>query len=109
MVQEKQPFERIEVSRAEALEMFAENKFKATFLVSILFGSFFYIILLLMSNIWELHSSFNIFEPYVQVEIINKLHEDKTITIHRSGPFVDLCREPHILNTSFIKAFPAWR
>jgi threonyl-tRNA synthetase len=33
MVQEKQPFERIEVSRAEALEMFAENKFKAKFLI----------------------------------------------------------------------------
>ncbi|CAL4927221.1 unnamed protein product [Urochloa decumbens] len=29
-VAEKQPFERIEVSRAEALEMFAENKFKAS-------------------------------------------------------------------------------
>ncbi|XP_062191774.1 threonine--tRNA ligase, mitochondrial 1-like [Phragmites australis] len=66
-VAEKQPFERIEVSRAEALEMFAENKFK--------------------------------------VEIINELPEDKTITVYRCGPLVDLCRGPHIPNTSFVKAF----
>ncbi|XP_039775717.1 threonine--tRNA ligase, mitochondrial 1-like [Panicum virgatum] len=66
-VTEKQPFERIEVSRAEALEMFAENKFK--------------------------------------VEIINELPEDKTITVYRCGPLVDLCRGPHIPNTSFVKAF----
>ncbi|KAL6639959.1 hypothetical protein ACP70R_022269 [Stipagrostis hirtigluma subsp. patula] len=64
---EKQPFERIEVTRAEAIEMFAENKFK--------------------------------------VEIINELPEDKTITVYRCGPLVDLCRGPHIPNTSFVKAF----
>ncbi|CAL4904564.1 unnamed protein product [Urochloa decumbens] len=66
-VAEKQPFERIEVTRAEALEMFAENKFK--------------------------------------VEIINELPEDKTITVYRCGPLVDLCHGPHIPNTSFVKAF----
>ncbi|KAK1613883.1 hypothetical protein QYE76_019400 [Lolium multiflorum] len=66
-VAEKQAFERIEVSRAEALEIFAENKFK--------------------------------------VEIINELPEDKTITVYRCGPLVDLCRGPHIPNTSFVKAF----
>jgi hypothetical protein len=49
-VQEKQPFERIEVSRAEALEMFAENEFKATFLAPVLFVSFLYIFLLLILN-----------------------------------------------------------
>lgn len=63
----KQPFERIEVSREQALELFAENKFK--------------------------------------VEIINELPEDKTITVYRCGPLVDLCRGPHIPNTSFVKAF----
>jgi len=58
LVQEKQPFERIEVSRAEALEMFAENEFKATFLAPVLFVSFLYIILLLMLNIYmtSIHS-----------------------------------------------------
>lgn len=29
--QEKQPFERIEVSREQALEMFSDNNFKASF------------------------------------------------------------------------------
>ncbi|KAK9085730.1 hypothetical protein Sjap_026141 [Stephania japonica] len=66
-VGEKQPFERIEVSRDQALEMFSENNFK--------------------------------------VEIINELPEDKTITVYRCGPLVDLCRGPHIPNTSFVKAF----
>uniref|UniRef100_A0A7C9CFF0 threonine--tRNA ligase n=1 Tax=Opuntia streptacantha TaxID=393608 RepID=A0A7C9CFF0_OPUST len=66
-VAEKQPFERIEVTRQQALEMFSDNRFK--------------------------------------VEIINDLPEDKTITVYRCGPLVDLCRGPHIPNTSFVKAF----
>ncbi|KAJ3693405.1 hypothetical protein LUZ60_008885 [Juncus effusus] len=66
-VAEKQPFERIEVTRNQALEIFSENQFK--------------------------------------VEIINELPEDKTITVYRCGPLVDLCRGPHIPNTSFVKAF----
>lgn len=41
----------------------------------------------------------------MQVEIINELPEDKTITVYRCGPLVDLCRGPHIPNTSFVKAF----
>ncbi|KVH97804.1 Aminoacyl-tRNA synthetase, class II [Cynara cardunculus var. scolymus] len=65
-VAEKQPFERIEVSRKQALEMFSDNKFK--------------------------------------VEIISDLPEDKTITVYRCGPLVDLCRGPHIPNTAFVKA-----
>ncbi|KAL4373439.1 hypothetical protein AHAS_Ahas05G0081900 [Arachis hypogaea] len=63
---EKQPFERIEVTRDQALEMFSDNMFK--------------------------------------VEIINDLPADKTITVYRCGPLVDLCRGPHIPNTSFVKA-----
>uniref|UniRef100_A0A2P2LKS4 threonine--tRNA ligase n=1 Tax=Rhizophora mucronata TaxID=61149 RepID=A0A2P2LKS4_RHIMU len=63
---EKQPFERIEVTREQALEMFSDNNFK--------------------------------------VEIISALEEDKTITVYRCGPLVDLCRGPHIPNTSFVKA-----
>ncbi|XP_062110256.1 threonine--tRNA ligase, mitochondrial 1 [Humulus lupulus] len=65
-VGEKQPFERIEVSKDQALEMFSDNNFK--------------------------------------VEIINDLPADKTITVYRCGPLVDLCRGPHIPNTSFVKA-----
>ncbi|KAJ6898920.1 threonine--tRNA ligase [Populus alba x Populus x berolinensis] len=65
-VAEKQPFERIEVSREHALGMFSDNNFK--------------------------------------VEIIKDLPPDKTITVYRCGPLVDLCRGPHIPNTSFVKA-----
>ncbi|KAK7252360.1 hypothetical protein RIF29_36246 [Crotalaria pallida] len=65
-VAEKQPFERIEVTRDQALEIFSDNQFK--------------------------------------VEIINDLPADKTITVYRCGPLVDLCRGPHIPNTSFVKA-----
>ncbi|XP_022733881.1 threonine--tRNA ligase, mitochondrial 1-like isoform X2 [Durio zibethinus] len=65
--EEKQPFERIEVTREQAIEIFSENNFK--------------------------------------VEIINDLPVDKTITVYRCGPLVDLCRGPHIPNTSFVKAF----
>nr|KYP66188.1 hypothetical protein KK1_012472 [Cajanus cajan] len=74
-VAEKQPFERIEVTRDQALEMFSDNKFKAS--ITFLRG-------------W--------------VEIINDLPPDKTITVYRCGPLVDLCRGPHIPNTSFVKA-----
>lgn len=66
-VKQKQPFERIEVSREQALELFSENEFK--------------------------------------VEIIKDLPDDKTITVYRCGDLVDLCRGPHIPNTSFVKAF----
>ncbi|CAA2956420.1 Threonine--tRNA ligase, mitochondrial [Olea europaea subsp. europaea] len=65
--EEKQPFERIEVTQQQALKMFSDNPFK--------------------------------------VEIINDLPEDKTLTVNRCGHLVDLCRGPHILNTSFVKAF----
>ncbi|XP_024357785.1 threonine--tRNA ligase, mitochondrial 1 isoform X1 [Physcomitrium patens] len=70
-VKDKQPFERIEVTREQALEFFAENPFK--------------------------------------VEIINELPEDKTITVYRCGPLVDLCRGPHIPSTSHVKAFACLR
>ncbi|KAL5122416.1 Threonine--tRNA ligase, mitochondrial 1 [Glycine soja] len=77
-VAEKQPFERIEVTRDQALEMFSDNKFKASIAFFFFCGS------------W--------------VEIINDLPADKTITVYRCGPLVDLCRGPHIPNTSFVKA-----
>lgn len=42
-------------------------------------------------------------EPY-KLEIIQDL-DDGTITLYKNGPFVDLCRGPHVQNTSEIKAF----
>ena len=38
-----------------------------------------------------------------KVELINDL-EDGTITYYRQGDFTDLCRGPHLSNTSYIKA-----
>ena len=38
-----------------------------------------------------------------KVELINDL-EDGTITCYRQGDFTDLCRGPHLPNTSYIKA-----
>jgi threonyl-tRNA synthetase len=40
-----------------------------------------------------------------KVEIVEELPEGDTITIYTQGEFVDLCRGPHVPNTSFIKAF----
>lgn len=52
------------------------------------------------------HDLFIVFFPsYNQVEIIKDLPEDTTLTVYRCGPLVDLCRGPHIPNTSFVKAF----
>ncbi len=42
-------------------------------------------------------------DPY-KVELINDL-EDGTITFYKQGNFTDLCRGPHLPDTSYIKAF----
>jgi len=42
---------------------------------------------------------------FYKVEIISELPEGDVITVYRQGDFVDLCRGPHVPNTSFIKAF----
>lgn len=68
IVNESIPFERIEISKAEALEFFS-----------------------------SLHENY-------KVEIIHSL-EDGNITLYRIGNFTDLCKGPHVPNTSFIKAF----
>ncbi|MFC1742053.1 threonine--tRNA ligase [Nanoarchaeota archaeon] len=39
-----------------------------------------------------------------KVEMINELEEGK-ITVYRQGDFVDLCRGPHVPNTSKLKAY----
>jgi hypothetical protein len=41
--------------------------------------------------------------PHPQVEIINGLPEDATISLYRCGPMVDLCHGPHLPNTNLIK------
>lgn len=42
-------------------------------------------------------------EPY-KIELINEL-EDGTITLYRSGKFIDLCKGPHVENSSQVGAF----
>ena len=37
--------------------------------------------------------------------ITSKLPEGSSTTVYQNGPFVDLCKGPHIANTSRVKAF----
>ncbi len=67
LAREKQTFNRVDVSKSEALAHFTEKG-----------------------------------DEY-KLELINDL-EDGTITLYKSGTFTDLCRGPHLPNTSFIKA-----
>lgn len=67
LAHEKQTFERVDVSKAEALQHFTEKG-----------------------------------DEYKQ-ELISEL-EDGTITYYKTGTFTDLCRGPHIPDTSCIKA-----
>lgn len=43
-------------------------------------------------------------QPF-KVELINDLPDDETISYYTSGPFVDLCRGPHVDSTGEIGAF----
>jgi threonyl-tRNA synthetase len=64
---EKLPFEREEVSRAEAQKRFADDPLK--------------------------------------LERLSELREDEVISTYRDGPFIDLCRGPHVPDTSYLKHF----
>jgi len=46
----------------------------------------------------------NMGEHY-KVQIIEDLPEDEEITIYRQGPWMDLCRGPHVPSTGKLKAF----
>ena len=65
----KYTFERVEVTREQAREMFDE-----------------------------------LGEKY-KVELLDAIPPDTTITLYRSGEFVDLCRGPHVASTGDIGAF----
>ncbi len=64
---EKLPFERAEVSRAEAKNIFADDPLK--------------------------------------LERIDDLGADEIISTYTDGPFVDLCRGPHVPHTGWLKHF----
>lgn len=65
--QEKFPFERREVDRAEAQKVFADDPLK--------------------------------------LERLSELGDDETISIYRDGPFIDLCRGPHVPDTGRVKHY----
>ena len=67
VVSEKYPFVRQEVSRAQALERFADDPLK--------------------------------------LERLSELSDDEIISTYTDGPFIDLCRGPHIPDTSRLKHF----
>ncbi|PXF47498.1 putative threonine--tRNA ligase 1, cytoplasmic [Gracilariopsis chorda] len=66
IAKQKRKFERLELTKEEAKDMFSYNKFK--------------------------------------LEIIDELEDDATITAYRDGPFIDLCRGPHVPQSSRAKA-----
>ncbi len=68
LIQAAVPFERMDISKTDALALFT-----------------------------ELNESY-------KVELVEGL-EDGTITLYKSGDFVDLCRGPHLPDASKIKAF----
>ncbi len=68
----RQPVERLEMSRDEAIAFFSEKE-----------------------------------EPY-KVELLEDMDEAK-VSLYRQGAFVDLCRGPHIPDTSWLKVFKMLR
>lgn len=66
IAKQKRTFERLELTKEEAKDMFSYNPFK--------------------------------------LEIIDELEEGATITAYRDGPFIDLCRGPHVPQSSRAKA-----
>jgi threonyl-tRNA synthetase len=67
VAQEKFPFVREEVSRAEAQKKFVDDPLK--------------------------------------LERLSELGEDEVISTYTDGPFIDLCRGPHVPDTSYLKHF----
>ena len=53
----------------------------------------------------EALSLFSEMNEHYKVEIVQDLPEDESLSVYQQGDFVDLCRGPHLPNTSFIKAF----
>jgi len=73
------PFERVEVSRKEALEMGKKGRLAA------------------LSD--RNHPS------KFKIDIIENIPEGETISLYRNGDFVDLCAGPHVMRTGNIGAF----
>ena len=68
IVKDRQPIDRVEMSRADAIELFKGRN-----------------------------------DPY-KVELISDL-EEPTVSLYRQGKYVDLCRGPHVPDTSYLPFF----
>ena len=68
IIDQKQPFERVVVTKEQCLELFKANPFKLAM-------------------------------------IKGKLPDGSSTTVYRCGPFVDLCKGPHLPSTGKVKAF----
>ncbi|MEO6847564.1 MAG: threonine--tRNA ligase [Chthoniobacterales bacterium] len=79
IVQENQPFERVAVSRAEAMEAGSKGRLAAL-------------------GDREVPSKF-------KLDILSGIPEDAEITFYRNGDFIDLCAGPHVAGTKNIGAF----
>ncbi|NBW57009.1 threonine--tRNA ligase [bacterium] len=53
----------------------------------------------------EAISLFKSMGEYYKVEIIESISGDEILSCYQQGDFIDLCRGPHVPNTSFIKHF----
>jgi threonyl-tRNA synthetase len=78
IVAEDHPFEYREISEAEARELFADQSYKLELVEDILFGA------------GDEHGQAS--------------DEPPKLSVYRHGPFVDLCRGPHVANTQQINA-----
>ena len=43
------------------------------------------------------------YNPF-KIEMLESIDENEPITLYRNGPFIDLCRGPHVPNTSVFKS-----
>jgi len=73
------PFERLEVSRDEALEFGKKGRLAAL--------------------------SDRDFPSKYKIDIIENIPPDETISLYRNGDFIDLCAGPHVMRTGNIGAF----
>ena len=59
-------------------------------------------------EVWDRDKAIDFFKSqgeYYKAEIIEDIPESDDITLYREGPFVDLCRGPHVSSTGKLKAF----
>jgi threonyl-tRNA synthetase len=117
---QKHPFQRLVLSKEQALEMFAANPFKVPTLLWILCLSLtISLSLSLSAPLCPSHSLSHLclslclcLSPSLglplplssQVNLIqNKVPDGSKTTVYKCGPLIDLCMGPHLPNTGKIK------